>query len=404
MPTIQNRVPKYCRHRASGQAYVCIEGRMIYLGRYGSAASREEYNRLIAEWLAGGRRLHTNPQTITVAEVVAAFRRHAIGYYGPTSKTAKNMDESVRPAVKLFARTPALEFGPLRLKAVRESMIAAGRVRSNINRHISNIRGVFKWAAENELIPASVFHGLMAVKGLQAGRSGAVEGHAVKPVPVEHVEAVIPYVAPQVAAMIRLQLLTGMRPGEVVQMRGCDVDTTGELWIFRPARHKSAHRGHERSVYIGPRAQDIIRPFLKPDLSAYLFSPAEAERWRRAKLHGERKTPMSCGNRPGSNRSKSPKRKPGECYTTASYLVAVYRGCEKAFPPPQELVGEALKTWSREHRWHVHQLRHTAATTLRKEHGLEAAQVILGHRTLTVTQVYAEKNVAAAQAVMAIVG
>jgi site-specific recombinase XerC len=54
--------------------------------------------------------------------------------------------------------------------------------------------------------------------------------------------------------------------------------------------------------------------------------------------------------------------------------------------------------------WHPHQLRHTAATELRKTHGLEAAQVILGHRTLTVTQVYAEKNVAAAMSIMAAVG
>jgi len=43
-------------------------------------------------------------------------------------------------------------------------------------------------------------------------------------------------------------------------------------------------------------------------------------------------------------------------------------------------------------RWHPHQLRHNAATQLRKEYGLEAAQVILGHKTITVTQVYAEKN------------
>ena len=51
-----------------------------------------------------------------------------------------------------------------------------------------------------------------------------------------------------------------------------------------------------------------------------------------------------------------------------------------------------------------HQLRHTAGTALRQTHGLEAAQVILGHKTLTVTQVYAERNVAAAREVMRKVG
>ena len=63
-----------------------------------------------------------------------------------------------------------------------------------------------------------------------------------------------------------------------------------------------------------------------------------------------------------------------------------------------------LKKQLRQHRWHPHQLRHTAATELRKEFGLEAAQVILGHRTLTVTQLYAERNTKAAAAVMGRVG
>ena len=44
------------------------------------------------------------------------------------------------------------------------------------------------------------------------------------------------------------------------------------------------------------------------------------------------------------------------------------------------------------------------ATRLRKRFGLDGAQVILGHKTLSVTQVYAEKNVEAAQRIMAAVG
>jgi len=405
MPTLTNRVPKYCFHRASGQGYVTIENRMIYLGAYRTAPSKAEYNRLIAEWLSAGRRLPSDPQAITIAEVIAAFRRHAAAYYGPNSKAAVNIDESLRPVVKLYAQTPAMDFGPLKLKAVREAMIHAGRVRTNINRHIARIKSVFAWAVSNEMIPASVYHGLMAVKGLQAGRGGAVEGEAVKPVPVEYVEAIIPHVSPQVAAMIRLQLLTGMRPGEVTIMRGTDLDTAGKLWLYRPAHHKTEHHGHERLIYLGPKAQDVLRPFLKADLSSYLFSPAEAEAWRRAKIHAQRTTPLSCGNRPGSNKRKSPKRILGDHYITGAYLTAIYRGCDRAFPPPPDITAKADRVkWQREHRWHPHQLRHTAATALRKEHGLEKASVILGHKTLTATQIYAEKNVEAAQAVMAMVG
>jgi integrase len=39
-----------------------------------------------------------------------------------------------------------------------------------------------------------------------------------------------------------------------------------------------------------------------------------------------------------------------------------------------------------------HQLRHNAATFLRKEFGLETARIILGHRSAAITEVYAEMD------------
>lgn len=410
MSKYDNHIPKYCLHKASGQAYVTLESRDIYLGKYGAAVSRAEYDRIITEWIAAGRQMPTDRETVTIGEVVAAFRRHALSYYrdadGKVGKHVANVDEAVRPLLKLYSNTPAMEFGPLRLKAVRQSFIDAGRVRSNINRLIGRVRQVFRWAAENELISPAVHYGLTAVGGLRAGRSSVAESEPVKPVPAELVEAVVPLVSPQIAAMIRLQLLTGMRPGEVTIMRGTDIDTTTRPWAYRPLRHKNQHRGHDRVIYLGPRAEEIVRPFLKTDVTAYLFSPVEAEAWRRARLHERRKTPSSCGNRPGSNCRRKPKRTPGVVYSTSAYLTAVYRGCDAAFPPTAEIAAKAdeLKVWRRKHRWHVNQLRHSAATLLRKEHGLEVTQAILGHRRIETSQIYAEKNIEAAKRVMATVG
>lgn len=64
----------------------------------------------------------------------------------------------------------------------------------------------------------------------------------------------------------------------------------------------------------------------------------------------------------------------------------------------------AVKTHYKASQWHPHQLRHTTATKLRAEFGLEPAQVILGHKTLVATQIYAEKNVKTAIQIMAQVG
>jgi integrase len=94
----------------------------------------------------------------------------------------------------------------------------------------------------------------------------------VKPVPEVVISAMRPFVSLQVSTMIELQLLTGMRPGEVCLMRASDLDTSSRVWVYRPESHKTEHHGHERQIFIGPKAQEILRPWLKLNTQAYLFS------------------------------------------------------------------------------------------------------------------------------------
>lgn len=97
-------------------------------------------------------------------------------------------------------------------------------------------------------------------------------------------------------------------------MRPFDIDMSGRIWICSPAQDKTAHHGDQRLIYLGPQAQEVLRPFLRRRVDAYCFSPAEAEQERREALHAQRITPMSCGNRPGSNRRNDPERVAGEFY------------------------------------------------------------------------------------------
>ena len=46
------RTPKYRLHRGSGQALVQVNGKRIYLGKYGTEESKERYRKIVAEWLA----------------------------------------------------------------------------------------------------------------------------------------------------------------------------------------------------------------------------------------------------------------------------------------------------------------------------------------------------------------
>ncbi len=260
------------------------------------------------------------------------------------------------------------------------------------------------------------------LKTLPARRRGATtarETEPIQPVALEQIEAVRPYLSRQVNALISLQLHTGARGGELFRLRPIDIqihEDTG-IWRIEPTDHKTAHRGHARTIFLGPRSQDVIEPFLADrPVDAYLFSPAEAEAERRATAHAKRKIAIDNGNRSGTNRCEAPERAPGDHYTANSYRVAIQRACDRAFPPPDQLrpcllpngrletkkaflarlteaEREELCTWREQHRWHPHQLRHTAGTLIRREFGLEAAQLALGHSSAKVTDaVYAERD------------
>jgi integrase len=222
-------------------------------------------------------------------------------------------------------------------------------------------------------VKPDIYHGLQAVEGLKKGRSGAAETKKVLPVADEHVDAVLPYLMAPVRAMVQVQRLTGMRPGEVTIMRPCDVDRrAGKTWVYRPDSHKTEHHDIARVVFIGPRAQAILKPFLERDLGRYCFSPVEATAEFRAKQRTARKSKVQPSQK--DRKKRKPRKQPGEVYTADTYGNAIERACIKAGVP----------------HWHPNQLRHTKATEIRKQEGLDAARAVLGHRSSAITEVYAE--------------
>jgi site-specific recombinase XerC len=135
----------------------------------------------------------------------------------------------------------------------------------------------------------------------------------------------------------------------------------------------------------------------------------------------------------GTNKRKNPDRVPGAKYTSLAYGRAIRRAIQKAFALPPHLARRLLtpsgrkkaprletreewwsrltkeqrqevQTWWKTYHWHPHQLRHSAATAIREQFGLDSAQALLGHANLSATQVYASLQTAKAIEVMRQVG
>ena len=407
------KLPSYRRH-SSGNARVTINGKDFYLGPYNSAASKRRYKAILAEWLAAGEgeSFGVAPQQLSMSQLMVDYLAYCKKHYGGAKASEYgNIKQAMRAVAKLYRDHKAAEFGPVQFKAVRQMLVDSecerrkpkkrGKAkakkakprtdanalprpklsRSYINGLMKRVCRMFRWAAAEGKLPAAVYDSIRLIPGLQRGRTEAREAEAVRPVSEALVLATIPHCSPIVGDMIRVQLLTGMRPGEVCSLTPGMIDRSGDVWQAQLTSHKMAYRGRTRTVYFGPAAQAVLMPYLLRGADQPLFSPREVVAKKNAERTEQRATPLNQGNRPGyGKRSRSgagkAKRSPGTQYTATTYYRAVAYGIRKG---------------GLEH-WHPNQLRHTAATKIRAEFGLDAAAAMLGHARVDVTQVYAELN------------
>ncbi len=351
-------VPRLCQ-RKDGRHYVTDPATKKQV----PMRNRADYAAWVQEFLTRDPdRTPAVPPRCSVAQLLNAYRVHAEGYYRKRGRPTSHLSR-----VKMAAAAVLEVWGPSRpagsvggpdLEAVKQHLIRRGYVRKTINTLLRIVVAVWKWGvAQNAVDPAALGR-MQAVGMVKRGRTEARDRPKVKPVPPEHVEATLPQLRQPYADMVRLQLYSGLRPGEVVALQPCDVDRSTLPWIYRvdPEWDKTEHRKGDRDegerveVYFGPKAREILGPRLEgADPDAPLFRSAT------------RRTPV----------------------TEENYRHRIAAAARRAGVP----------------RWKPNQLRHNRATEIRARYGLEAAQVILRHANANVSELYAERDAGLARRV-----
>lgn len=346
-----------CRHKRSGKAYVTDPHtrREVYLGAWGTPEAEANYRRWLAEFAARGDAPPPPPAAgLTVGQLVVAYLAWVDAEYTKDGKPTSEPESTrvaLAPVVDLYALTPAAEFGPAALRAVRERYVGKGWRRTYVNRQVLRVRAMFKWAVSEELLPVERWQALRTVRGLKAGRTKAPEGRKVAAVPAAVVDATIAQLSERWQNVARLHWWGAMRAQDACGIRPADVtqDEHSTLWVYRPSRFKTQHlEGATRTLYLGRRCQELLRPLLAAAASpeAYLFARGD-----------------------------------GQPVTVKLYRANLERACRRAGVP----------------RWSPLQLRHTALTEARARFGLEGAQVRGGHKHARTSEIYAEKSEALAR-------
>jgi integrase len=248
---------------------------------------------------------------------------------------------------KHFGSEQVRNFTPASLVFVRRKLEVYGYVRDKINYYIQLIKQAFEQGVVYWGVPPTVYHALLAVKSLKEGKTMARESEPFKPVADEIVEQTLPHLHPVVGDMVMVQRHSCMRPQDICNVRLCDIDQSGDVWVYRPYTHKNKTRGKNLEKMIGRRAQEILRPYLekrKDTPEKFLFSPLD-------------------GGDKASRRGR-------DFFSRDRYDREVAKGVK--------LAGVE--------RWTAQQIRVTSTREAREKFGLEFAQSFAGHSNSSTTE------------------
>ena len=371
MPKLSNRPPQY--KQCGKYAVVYIDGKRVFLGLYGSQESNIAYARALAERASPTLTPARGEKDVTVKELAAAFLDHAKAMLAKPNYTHHKI-VVVEFLMKLYGDGILVDdFKPSCLKLVRQALINAlnkqGKprfCRGMVNSYVARIVRIFQWGVDEELVKSDTWAVLKAVKPLPEGYVGTFDHEEREDVADSVIKATLPFMPLTLQAMIKLQRLTGCRPSEIFKMTVGQIDrhSDPELWLYRLSQHKTKKKTKRKKIIpLSKIEQELIAPYLVGKKSTdAVFSPRTAYQERYA---GKRAVP----------------RKYSEFYNKDSYRqaveYAVNRG-NKTLPEEEQIPS-----------WTPYQIRHTAATAMEEESGLDEAQTLLDHSSAQTTKRYA---------------
>ena len=390
------RTPKFCHHKGTDRGYATDPRtkKEIWFGPWGLASTKQAYLRWVAELLSEEVTPRVAPANEpVVADLVNAYIKHAVIYYrDPTTGKPTSQLGVVKSALReldLYLEMKIKDFKPSTLVAVRAAIMhrdimpkSEGAPKkklciSSVNNAIVKIRQMFKLGVGWELVPVEIYQALACVQHLNWRTAPTLRNpDKIAPVPVEYFALIMPHLKPMYRAVLTVHLATGMRVKELCSMRWSEINEIEPgLWCYAPAEHKNSHRGDPRLIYMKTDLIDLMRSVRKP-------------LWDKDAVWCQKGVGKSAGYSGMISGDGYARAIEGAQLRYNEGRVAINQGGRT---DKKKLDTTAAKRTPMTH-WTPLQIRHTVATQVRRTHGLEGAQAVLGHSTLDATQIYAEKR------------
>ncbi len=376
-------VPSLREHKATGRAVVRLNGTDHYLQDWKKCKreNQRDYKKLIIEYLNTGHTAKTRPKVsesdITVAEFCILHRDYVNVEFASKPSELSDIKLMMRRFRKMFASRLLSSINEIDIQRFHHAMVKEGLTRGYIKeimrRFLRMWRKAKRYVSDKNYFEVKEYHE-DSVKNSDAGKDSKV----VQPVDAAVLDQTLPFLPPVVADMVRVHRMIGCRGSELCDLTRGMIDTEPDAngnWVATLIKHKTSRHGHVRKLHFNHSAQAILAKYMDRGADEYLFVPAESEAVRRKAASEARVTPLSCGDKPGSKKTRRRKLPPGNKYDRCSYARAIARACEKNDIP----------------HWSPHQIRHLVGNTIvdHPNGSLAMTTAILGHAGSKISERYA---------------
>ena len=337
----QLKLPKLRHQKSRNCCVVRLDGKDHYGPKWNAGDAESWYQQLISDYLHRQQAL-ARLTIVSVRDMTLQFLEYSKARHKP--ETSSNYARACRYLCDVAGDLDACQLTLAHIESLRDIRIAAGNRRKYINDMVGRVKQLIKWSQRYMYMTSETVASILALEPISANHPFVTPSEPVRPVSIDLINQVLPHLNDNVGAMIRLQLYSGARPGEIIRLKPERMDTSDDVWIYRPDSHKTDSYGHIRQIAFGPKSIPILETRMDRPAGGYAFN--------------------------------SDRHDPASCYSKDTYGRAIRRGCERA--------GVS--------RFTPHQLRHTAATFIQQQYGITGAQLMLGHSSPKTTAIYAQQN------------
>lgn len=407
-----------------------IKGQVFkrYLGKAGTPEAKREHDRFLEEYRTGtvnwsksrpGRQAPTRPVVATTTPV-------APGEIGPqypvaeaveiywASERLRDVSYSEHQCTRDVLDTLVELWGPLPVDRIDTDLLFDLRVYFRTNRKWNfkkikdaerRVRLFVSFCCLKKLCSDLTGANVDRMPTFQAGELGTTVAESRDPVELEALQAALPFFCETFQDIVRVQFLCGMRPNEVVRLRG--LASTGnpeyaggdrpvwnyfpdnDCWTYRFDDHKNRRKTRKPLIKAIPRAAfNLLARHLKREQDdhggdGWLFRPSVCKAERAAK-RPPRTSRVNKRNR--AQRERMEARAAAETHEDDWFKVNKYGSPANYINQVKRVVARCVDAGELSATWTANQLRHGIGTYLAQVDGIESAATYLGHANSSTTR------------------